>query len=549
MSNHDAGKDIEKQLRELVSNRKAAASQFGFEMDTFFDNSHQKPSFSKKTYEEISAKYVLDDSDFEEDDVDDKPVKVRSMAFLTQKIFSRKPSKPQADQQERPQVYQQPQQPIQNQVFEPVKKQILVDRDTQSPKSHLSPTFNCPIQIFPEHTEKEIKTYNTQATNTKEARRRNEATETEALLPQYEAKCMELIQSILNEAPLCANNMPSEEALGDLLLQFVNQILKDAQDIPIPSQPSKSIVDSDIYVPKSTIERELPEDVVDKAEYKTESVQLDSVDTMDNGTQTQRKITLMSLETRQGASVPPDVKEQPALAIGSTLLNVSTPYIEEEKPNVSLTQPQAQFNIFQYPPPLVEEERKPILIQEITSPVTSFVEEEKPKKPQQNMQLETLVSKSVDIPPPFIPKQTRRQTFSSDDEPIIPDSKPVRQKVPEKQPITLPPLSASIIQLPDDLQTVSVLNLDSDENLLDSSINGDDTDASSTLGSTTETSTVSTVNTSTIERLIDSSYSISTNKSDNSFSLNDMSSGEVKSSILDDDSYNSSILDGSSSEI
>ena len=557
MSDLTANKEIEKQLRDLVSNRKAAVADFSNQMDSFFDAHRRRPILSQKAYEDISAKYVLDDSDFDEyEETDEKPIKIKRMSFTSQKIFSKKPQpKPKYDEDEIAESRQKQKEKQQTFVEKPQIKPILIDRDVQCPKSHLSPTFNCPIQIIPEQVQKPMKTYNTQSTNTKDIRKRNEATETEALLPQYEAKCMELIQSIINEAPLTANSLPSEEALGDILIQFVNQIIRDADKMesakPQTNASSQSGADS-------VQQRGLNKIIADaqniaNTRYQTASIQSDAIDTMDNGTQTQGKISLRSLESKQNVSLPPQHKEKAQLALASTIFGLNKPIEAQESEkgsvHVSLTPPQAQFNIFQFPPPLTSEEPKPVLISGITSPITSFIDDGKPKKPaQQNLQLETLVSKNIDVVPQR-PSQARAVDDDTKPKVLIPepDEKPIKPKPQQKNIINLEPLPQSIIQLPDDLGTISVLNLSSDENLLDSdegelsSISGSSVSTTVTSGSS---GTTSTVNTSTIERLLDSDTD-SISQSGNSFNLNDMSSGEVKSSLLDTDEVSSSIFNSS----
>ena len=553
MTETDFAYDIKKGFGNVQNNIKANNEYIADQIRNIPQKS-MGDIFSK--IDDIASRFVYDGSDSEDETVEEKPIRIRNMSFRTEKIYSRKPNKEQFQH-----IIDEdtiPVQPRKQETFveRPQIKPILVDRDSQCPKSHLSPTFNCPIQIIPEQVQKQVKTYNTQSTNTKETRKRNEATETEALLPQYESKLMELIQNILNEAPLCANSMPSEDELSDILLQFVNQVIRDADNLPQkPSQTSSAT-----NAPSSVLTRGIGSaDSVppsNRTSYATQSIQSDAIDTIDNGTQTQGKISLRTLESKQNASFPPEQSRRPVLTIAAA----GNEFTKPEQSDAALSQ--AKLDIFDFPPPLTSHSvhPDPVLTSKITSPIGSFVTDDKStgasgkKKAQQNLQLETLVSKSVDVVPSEVPSGTRVRSIDNTDIPPKPsnvsnleDNPP--KPAPKKQQapvITLQPLSRSIIQLPDDLGDISSLNISLDDNLPDSE-DGELSSISGTSVSTYTTSTGdtgSTINTSTIERLLDSD-SGSISQSGNSFNLNDMSSGEVVSSVIDSDEVSSSILNDS----
>ncbi|EAY07722.1 hypothetical protein TVAG_118030 [Trichomonas vaginalis G3] len=539
--------DLVSSLNDLKVRREIAIDSGNDFLSQFLP---QRLDIPQDQLERINQKYKIDESElYEEPSEDNYPVRQRTLSFSNQYIFSKisKPSQDEAEkkkskepEEEKPKIPQKP----------PV---TLCDRDTQSYRNQLTTTYNFPIQIFEAQNTKPVITYNTQATNTKETRKRNEATNTEALLPQYEARCMELIQSIINDAPLTASSVPSEEALGDLLLQFVNQILRDAPDIDNSQRQKPS-------TPSSTPKADIPSQSITKErQLATVTVQCDSLETVDNGTQTQGRISLRTLVSKPGPTIdpvqPPSKPETPLYITPGPSVSNPVP----EKAPIRIGNPDSvERPEFEYPPSLRIEDSNSDM-QKPLSPA--------PKPQKQNLQLETIVRETYDVKPnPQKSDLRQRQTntsmqnlitqltpepplvvneFDQIQQPKQPQNqqpKPQPAK-PQKKGIELPPLGP-IFALPSDVEEFSALDLtsmlqsDSDDGELPSvsstyspSNVSSPSNASSSLGND-----ASSIDTSAINRLIEGISDDDDSEIDSKLqsALNDISVGEVTSSILTD---------------
>lgn len=533
--------DLVSSLNELKARREIAIDSGNDFLSQFIP---QKLDIPQDQLNRINQKYKIDETElYEEQSEDLIPVRQRTFSLTNQFIFSKFTKIPQEKQEkksEEPEQQKVPQKP-------PV---ALVDRDTQSYRNQLTTTYHFPIQIFEQQNIKPVIQYNTQATNTKETRKRNEATNTEALLPQYEARCMELIQSIINDAPLTASSMPSEEALGDLLLQFVNQILRDAPDLDAYKKPQMSSATSpsapqlkpDIPSKSISVERSMA----------TATVQCSAADTVDNGTQTQGRISLRTLVSKQGPTIDP-VKQPPKPE--NPLYISPGPAVSNPVPDKPPVRIGTAFNIdrpeFEFPPSLRIDDSGHK--DDIVSPTPA-------PKQKQTLQLETIVRESFDVrpkleigsknnfsQPQLITQPTPEPPFMDLDTPPPQPKQPQPQlqpqpKQPQRKGIEIPPLG-TIFALPSDVEDLSSLDL--------ASMLSDDGELATTSGSQITGSyspssaassyynnDASSIDTSAINRLIEGISDDDDSEIDSKIqsTLNDISVGEIVSSILDTES-------------
>jgi hypothetical protein len=66
-------------------------------------------------------------------------------------------------------------------------------------------------------------------TQTRGLKQRHEATNTESVLPSYESVCISFLESLLNDAPVVMNQGPSPEQSEELLLAFLDQVMRDSR--------------------------------------------------------------------------------------------------------------------------------------------------------------------------------------------------------------------------------------------------------------------------------------------------------------------------------
>ena len=392
---HRVIEELKGSLRELSTKKKLTFNI----CDDFFDQIVPQ-SFAVPEEElcRINKNYKYEEIYEEEDKPeyyrDDAPVRARHMMLVTNKVFSKKPQPKQKQEKiverddgypegkynklniqrddgypegkynklnirrdevvyrEGTQIhdiyYDRHMQPIHT--TEPQQKQaVLADRDTQSDKPQLGRTFNCPIQIIPATKTLNLTTYNTATTNTKSCRLRNEATNTEALIPQFEAKFMEFLQCILNDAPLLVSSQPNEEAIGDLLLQFLEQILRDAPPLIEGGEtPVKNLIKN---VQPTSIAEQIPQRAMPAL--NNCAVQLDIPSRMDNGTQSQGNVTINQYSREESITLQPRPISRCGFLQLSDVVSASEPLdIKTQKVSLSHTNQILEIPEIRLPPSL-----------------------------------------------------------------------------------------------------------------------------------------------------------------------------------------------------
>ena len=476
--------------------------------DDFFNQFlDQRFDLSNEEINKIKSNYILDDISDEESD--DKPIKLPKMSMVSKKIFSLKPEEKQIEI-----IKETPKKQI---LIDKIPKKIMIDSSTQSYHGKKSVNYNFPIDIFPEKKIKIEKSYNSISTLTKSTKYRNELTNTDALLPQYETKCLEFIQNVLNESPIIYDKSPSKEYLTELLVSLINDILLNAPNDDFESISSQiKIQIPEIEAPLMNKNLEIPQNKFINSFIQKESkeIQSNNIELVNNGTQIQSTVSIKNIQKSKIFNLNPSKfpYNNNKLFISSTNnLNKL-----DKKNNIIITNNDHFINIeeFEYPPPL-----KTSLIKNSTKS-TSPIESKSPfSKNKQNLQLETLIYNKLDIPPNLkIIEDNKPLIFSK--EPLITEMKVINE-IPKKK-FELPPLPSNF-EIIKDIEEISNLNMDSILAEIEEEEISELNENSSNL------ITNQTINSSTINKLLEG-----IDDSNSNFSKIDinLSSGEIENSTF-----------------
>jgi len=492
-------------IRDIKSKGKITFSIGDDFFNQFLD---QRLEITNDEIAKIRSSYVLDISDDEEPE----PSKSIHLSMFSQKVFSKKPVKlielEQVPQAIQPEKIKSPGPPKVKTFVE--KKPIHVDHSTQSKKSKRSITNNVSADIRPSSMRNRELSHHSIAVSTKSAKYRNETTNTDSLLPQYETKCMEMLQSILNDSPNNNEIISSNEELSEILISLLNQILDTAPQL---SEDEKEIVS---VSPIISLRTEIVASKETMISQESLSTQVEPPFRLNNGSQTQKTISIKTNQKSVLSSVSPS-----KFPYNNQQLVVTNSHFFDQHLKTQQVIKQSGYSCdieqFELPPPL--KIRSQILTK---SPnLTSF--ENQPKRP--HLQLETLVSKNCDIPPPS--KLAAAPSLKI--EIPVPQPHVIPAKKPESK-IVIPPLPDNF-ELSRDIDEISNLNLDS----IMAEIEND----TLLTVSDEEDIEISTLNSEAINRLIN-------DDSINAYSesmLGDVnSSGEIKNTLGFDNSEASSVF-------
>lgn len=470
------------------------------EQNDFFNRFYTDTHF---TFQQDPYQINISDSDEEEE----QPTRMRIMTMRTQTIFEKKPKK-KKDKPLPEQVVQLP---------PPVIKPICIDRSSQSKKIELR-TLETQTSIKSTYKDAEtIATANAEV-QTHSIRLRTEATNTDSVLPSYENVCIAFLESLLEDAPVFINSGPKPEQLEGILMDFLNQLIRDAKDFDNQQLDSNSQSGQSAFSNGSLIKRPKLVDANIQQEVQMQTIA------------TQSPVSLKVLENPSviiNYIPPPDESHE---FVGNFVTN----------PTCFDIPPTDKFRLvklrkgdnFTLPPSLrIEPEKPPIKMVNIsTSPQemkrketqteTEEVQRKIPtqtetKKPHKNMlQIDVLENQNVSVKPDqqqdnqppgssYLPIQMQPQQQQQQQQ------QPLAQKQNKQQQKQIPELHHIVIHPLDDIEELSEFNLDSYLKDLNSSSsdNDDDIADSSNTGGTGDYSIYDdgSINESTIEKALNSS--------------------------------------------
>jgi hypothetical protein len=380
--------------------------------------------------------------DLSEDESDSEVPPPRQMMFKIGPIIDIKPNGRGKRRAKEPEPEPEPVLPF------PIVKPVVLDRGCQSrrPKLVFSRTRSEDVGGAVLLAGAALMTAETQ---TKTSRCRHEITQTEAVLPSYEHVCMSFLEALLSDAPVFTSQGPRPEQVEELLLSFLDQLLRDARSAGGDTEPEPA----GFRLAKRPKRRDV-------------SVQEDA--RRDDAT-TQTYVALRTIERPH-----PTVDFSPQRAIP---LELTRPLAFEKMPNAD---PRRWFegDTFQFPPSLRMESHvmPPVLRDEATAPTESlYVDREtEPHLPRADLRIDRLAHEAVSQKP-FERPDDRRLPHEppAPSQPILPplpeiDPRPRRRPPPppspprrELQESQLPALVSLEAPSLSDLKELSDLNLES----------------------------------------------------------------------------------------
>ena len=453
--------------------------------DTKFDGGHK------------GIDYAIDFSDEESDD--EKPTKMRVMTMRTQPIFERKPAK----SKPKPTFVDEAPPPP-----PPVIKPVVLSTACQTRKVTLKTMETQSTARF-DYVDQAVVATTQAETQTKSLKRRHEATNTESVLPSYENVCIAFLESLLSDAPVFLGQGPKPEQVEDILLAFLDQLMRDASraDVDSDGKPSTGHQTSAIGSVAQSFARQ-------HGPYEEASVQ-HSV--QKQTTATQSFVALKSLDAPKPIiHITPDAGHRRVLTMQTTPCFDLWPKLKRP----------LRFNQgdnFQFPPSLKSSSKRvlamnPAAGSEFTVPGRSAKSAE--TQTQQHMlQIDVLNAEDVSVVPSARPSGPVQD---------VPPQRP--QPMPSRQPqIPTAPPGPKLMQLQvsplTDIEELSNFNLESMMAEVETSSDDDVHDPNSSLGYS------SSIDSSKISDILDG---VSVGEASGSSGIGGesglLSSGEVRSS-------------------
>ncbi|OHT01080.1 hypothetical protein TRFO_01648 [Tritrichomonas foetus] len=550
---------------EMVAGLKSDFQQIKQQREKIFDGAN---AFFDKLFAEHfdfqSEDVVHQHVDFSDDDEEseDEPTRYRLMTMRTMPVFDRKPKKkkPKPLPQELPVELPPP----------VIIKPITIDKHTQSKKTELK-SHETQTSLKSAYKDTAIIATTSAEVQTHSIRLRNEASNTDSVLPSYENVCIAFLESLLEDAPVFLNSGPKPDQIEGILMDFLNQILSDAKNF---NDPNDFHTSGSSHQSSGLIKRAKLVDVNIQQEASLQTIA------------TQSPISLKTLETPSVTFnyIPPPKDNY---FVGTFMSPAAC--FDRPPDNRFRMMRVARGDNFAYPPSLRTEPEKPPfrMTTESTSPISNKKSEKATATVAQNkiLQMDILDNMNVSvrpdanagnqsilppssflpptqqppqmIPPPLHstqttipqqpPQQQQQQQYQTQQQQQQQQfqTQQQQQQQPPKQDMDVPKLNPLIIKPLEDIEELSNFNLDSFIHDLNSSSTPSEGDDDSDVDSSGRyTGSNSSVNSSMISSVLGSSgYSNEIISSEGV-----LSSGEVRDfSYLESDSGLSGITGSSES--
>jgi hypothetical protein len=227
---HEALSGLRSEFRQLKQDRDKA---FNFPGD--FLNQELNGYFGPR-YDVSSDEVVRQPVDYHydicDDDSDDDAARpVRCMMMRIETLFSMEPKKKQRPTPPSEEV-NVPLPPPPKILYHCQTQSATVEYRSVESQSALSSAYVDQATVALSHTQSQ----------THSLKRRNNATNTDSVLPSYENVCIAFLESLLSDAPVFMNQAPRPEQIEDILMQFLHQLLQDAHQFEgeseMPPQPA-----------------------------------------------------------------------------------------------------------------------------------------------------------------------------------------------------------------------------------------------------------------------------------------------------------------------
>lgn len=540
---------------DLVSDLKSDLQQIRQQREKIFNE--QNDFFNRFYADHFTFQpdaYQINISDSEEEE---EPTRIRIMTMRYQTLFEQKPKK--KKEKPLPEVVPLPP-PV-------ITKPLCIDRSTQAKKIEFR-TLETQTSIKSTYVDTATVATTSAEVQTHAIRLRCEATNTDSVLPSYENVCIAFLESLLEDAPVFINSGPKPEQLEGILMDFLNQLIRDAKnfdnnqlDSSGNSQNGQSILSNGPLLKKAklvdaNIQQEIPVQTI--------------------ATQSPISLKVLETPTRIFNYIPPPEQPRNFLVVDSSSL-VTYSIAGDATPSKS-----KEDDYFSYPPSLrIEPERRHIRMiieptmnkefvrkddDEVIKPILSDMQTG-PEKPEDNkenvatpkkqqstkliqtevarkmLQTEILEAENVSVEPKQNIQNLPILSFPSQPQPQ-PQSQPQPQPQPSHPPILpskqskVPILNELKINKLEEIEDLSEFNIDNLLKDLDSSSSENDDDIAS--GYSNYSYYTEPLNDSTISKALNSS-TVSTNLSVSG--VDSGSEGEFRepSYIESNDSFESDI--------
>lgn len=494
-STADLVSDLKSDLQQIRQQREKILN----EQNNFFNRFYA----DHFTFQQDAYQINISDSEEEEE-----PTRIRIMTMRTQTIFEKKPKK----KKEKPP-------PDENIQLPPpiVVKPICIDRASQSKKVELR-TLETQTSIRSTYKDAETIATSNAEVQTHSIRLRCEATNTDSVLPSYENVCIAFLESLLEDAPVFINNGPKPEQLEGILMDFLNQLIRDAKDfdnqqIDASNQNGQPILSNGALIKRAklvdaNIQQEVPVQTI----------------------ATQSPVSLKVLESPSVIInyMPPP--EEPHDFVGNFVTNPTC--LDIPPTNKFRMIQMRRGDQFTFPPSLrVEPEKPPVKMvktnysiwtsphevqrkqveTETDEPPKKITDQPEAKKPHKNMfQIDVLENQNVSVTPVqntgVIPSVPSYLPPPLQPQPSQPETQLPNQQ-PKKQQKQLPKLHDLVIHPLEDIEDLSEFNIESYLKDLNSSSDNDDIEDSTKYGHSAEYNSYgdTSLSESTIEKALNSS--------------------------------------------